>query len=376
MSARSFQLQSTVTPEGKLRLALAELDVPTPGPDEVVVEVQAAPINPSDLGLLFAWADPMAARQEGTPERPEIAADLPPQLMQALAARVGKPMFVGNEGAGVVVASGDSEAARALMGKAVAMIGGGMYARHRKLPAAMCAPLPEGVTPRQAGSWFVNPMTVLCMLETMRAEGHTALVHTAAASNLGQMLHKVCATDGVRLVNIVRRPEQVALLKSLGAKYVLDSQTDTFKDDLVDALTETGATLAFDAIAGGELASRILAAMESAASRNATEYNRYGSGTHKQVYIYGVLDRSPTVLHRNYGFAWGVGGWLLTPRLGQFSHKVEAMRARVLSEITTTFVSHYTQEISLRDALRLPTLQRYAKQATGEKFLINPSLDG
>ncbi len=375
MSTKSFQLQSTVLPAGKLRLALADLDIPSPGPDEVVVEVHAAPLNPSDLGLLFAWADPMAARQEGTSERPEIAADLPPQLMHALAARVGKPMPVGNEGAGMVVATGDSPAARALMGKAVALVGGGMYARHRKLPAAMCAPVPEGVTPRQAASWFVNPMTVLCMLETMRAEGHKALVHTAAASNLGQMLHKACATDGVPLVNIVRRPEQAALLKALGAKYVLDSQTATFKDDLVDALAETGATLAFDAIAGGELASRILAAMESAASRNATEYSRYGSGTHKQVYIYGALDRSPTVLHRNFGFAWGVGGWLLTPRLGQFAQKMEAMRARVLSEITTTFASQYTQEISLRDALRLPTLQRYAKQATGEKFLINPTLD-
>jgi threonine dehydrogenase-like Zn-dependent dehydrogenase len=261
-----------------------------------------------------------------------------------------------------------------LLGKTVALIGGGMYSQHRKAPAASCLVLPEGIAPRQGASCFVNPLTVLCMLETMRAEGHKALVHTAAASNLGQMLHKLCAADGVPLVNIVRKPAQAELLQKLGAKHVLNSEGPVFKQELVDALAATGATLAFDAIGGGELGSRILAAMESAAARNATEYSRYGSTVHKQLYIYGALDRSPTVLHRNFGFAWGVGGWLLTPHLAKFGAKVDAMRARVLAELTTTFASHYTREISLSEALRLDTLRAYARQATGEKYLINPSL--
>jgi NADPH2:quinone reductase len=374
MAESSLQLQSTITPEGKLRLELAELDVPTPGPDDVVVQVQAAPINPSDLGLLLGPADLRGARQEGTAERPVIVADIPEQVMPALAARVGKAMFVGNEGAGVVVATGDSPAARALLGKTVALIGGGMYQQHRRVPAAACLVLPESVSPRQGASCFVNPLTTLCMLETMRAEGHSALVHTAAASNLGQMLHKLCAADGVSLVNVVRKPEQVELLSKLGAKYVINSEAASFKTDLVDAIAETGATLAFDAIGGGELAGRILAAMEAAANRRATDYSRYGSSTHKQVYIYGMLDRSPTILNRNFGMAWGLGGWLLTPRLGQFGARAEAMRARVVAEITTTFASHYTREISLREALTLDTLLGYARQATGEKYLINPSL--
>jgi NADPH2:quinone reductase len=374
MAPSSLQLQSTITSEGTLRLELVPLEVPVPGPEEVVVQVQAAPINPSDLGLLLGPADVGTARQEGSAERPVILADVPPQLLPALAARLGKAMFVGNEGAGVVVATGDAPAARVLQGKTVALIGGGMYAQHRKLPAAMCMVLPDGVTPRQGASSFVNPLTVLCMLETMRAEGHSALVHTAAASNLGQMLHKVCATDGVALVNVVRKPEQAELLKKLGARYVVNSQAETFKQDLLAAIAETGATLAFDAVGGGDLGSRILGAMEAAANQRATEFTRYGSTTHKQLYIYGMLDRSPTVLHRDFGFAWGVAGWLLTPRLMQFGARAAALRARVLAEITTTFASHYTREISLAEALQLDTLRGYARQATGEKYLINPSL--
>jgi hypothetical protein len=238
----------------------------------------------------------------------------------------------------------------------------------------MCLPLPEGADPVDAASSFVNPLTALGMVETMRREGHTGLVHTAAASNLGQMLNRVCLADGVPLVNIVRRPEQAALLRDLGATHVCDSSSPTFRADLVAALKETGATLAFDAVGGGRLAGDLLNAMEAAIVPPGAPYNRYGSDVHKQVYVYGALDPRPIELHRRFGFAWGVGGWLLAPFLARTGREdLARLRQRVADELTTTFASHYTDQVSLRDVLDPETLQRCARQATGEKFLLRPS---
>ncbi len=371
----TIQLRSEVKSSGELELSLAEVPTPQPGPDEVLVRVEATPINPSDLGLLVGMADLSGAKQSGTADRPVITAKMPEAVMRAMKPRLDKSMPVGNEGAGVVVKAGDSPAAQALMGKTVAMLGGDMYATYRCLNVQQCMELPDSVTPREGASCFVNPLTALSMPETMRMEGHTALVHTAAASNLGQMLNKICIADGVELVNIVRKPEQAELLKGIGAKHIVSTASETFMEDLVAALAATNATIAFDAIGGGELAGKILIAMEAAVNLKATEYSRYGSTTHKQVYIYGRLDVSPTILPASVGMAWGTGGYLLT----YFLQKIGAegrdrLRKRVVDELKTTFASHYTSEISLAQALDLETLRAYNKRATGEKYLINPAL--
>jgi NADPH2:quinone reductase len=371
-SGESLQLRSLITPEGQLQVSLAAVPIPQPKADEVLVRVEASPINPSDLALLFGAADPSTLRQSGPPDRPVLTADVPPKGLRAMANRLGQSLPVGNEGAGVVVAAGSE--AQALLGKTVAMVGGAMYAQHRCQPASQVLPLPDGTTPAQAASWFVNPMTALAMVQTMRAEGHTALVHTAAASNLGQMLQKVCLADGVPLVNIVRRAEQAELLRGLGAEHVCNSSEPTFLSDLTAALVATGATLAFDAIGGGKLAGQILTCMEAAASQRGAPYSPYGSPTPKQVYVYGGLDLGPIVLSRGFGMFWGVGGWLLTPRLASFgSDTRQQMRSRVAAEITTTFASHYLREVSLAEALSLEAVAVYGKQATGEKVLINPA---
>ena len=338
----------------------------------MVVCVEATPISPSDLALLLGPADVAAARSTGTPDRPITIAPIAPQRLGMVRARIDQSLAVGNEGAGVVIDAGD--AARALIGKTVSIVAGGMYAQYRVVRAADCMVLPEGATPAQGASAFVNPMTALSMIETMRREGHTALVHTAAASNLGQMLVRICLNDGIPLINIVRSPAQVELLRSLGATHVLDSTTPTFRADLTEALSTTGATLAFDAISGGPLAGQILSCMEVAANRRAKGYSRYGTSVHKQVYIYGRLDLRPTELDASAGLAWSVGGWLLTTFLAKAGPEVmQRLRARVLAELTTTFASHYTATISLRDALNPDTIRAYNKRATGEKFLIDPS---
>ena len=376
MGYPSQQIRSTITSEGQLRLSIEADELTDPGPEEVIVRIEASPINPSDLGLLLGPADPQALRSEGSASQPLLVADISEQLLPALGARLAKPMSVGHEGAGGVVATGESEQARALAGKPVAVLGGGMYARYRKMHAGACLVLPEGTTAAQGASCFVNPLTALGMVETMRLEGHAALVHTAAASNLGQMLNKVCLADEVPLVNIVRREAQEQLLRELGARWVVNSSKDSFKEDLVAALDATNATLAFDATGGGKLAGQILSAMEVSQSKKAQGYSRYGSTVHKQVYIYGGLDRSPTILNRTFGMAWGVGGWLLTPFLQKAgAQKLQALRQRVASEIKTTFASGYTREVSLAEALQLEAVAVYAKQATGEKFLINPNKD-
>jgi NADPH2:quinone reductase len=370
--ATGLQLHSTVKANGALELSLAEVEIPELGENEVLVRVGAAPINPSDMGLMFGSADMATARQGGTAERPTITAEIPEHLMQTVAARLDQPMPCGNEGAGTVVGAGSSGAAQTLLGRTVALFGGPTYAEYRSVPVGFCLPLPEGTTAEQGASCFVNPLTALGMTETMKLEGHTALVHTAAASNLGQMLVKLCAADGIPLVNIVRKPEQVEILRGLGAKHVVDSSDENFRSDLVDALAETGATLAFDATGGGKLASRILTAMESALSRGAV-FSRYGSDTHKQVYLYGGLERTPTTLDRNFGMAWGIGGWLLPPFLQRIGPEAgQRLRERVASKITTIFASHYTSRVSLAGALELENVVSYGRQATGEKTLVTP----
>jgi len=369
----ALALRSTVTSQGTLELSLLDVPVPTPGPNEVLVRVEAAPINPSDLGVLIPGADMTTATVEGAPDRPVVTASLGAGALAGLSARIDKPLPVGNEGAGTVVAAGQSSAAQALLGKTVGIAGGGMYTQYRVVDAAACLVLPSGATAKDGASSFVNPLTALGMLETMRREGHSGLVHTAAASNLGQMLVKLCIADGVPLVNIVRKPDQEELLRSLGAVHVCSTTSPTFTTDLVEALKATSATLAFDATGGGTLASQILNGMEEAANSTATEYSRYGSTVHKQAYIYGGLDTSPTILTRNFGMAWGIGGWLLTPFLQNAGDEVvRRLRARVAAELTTTFASTYTREVSLAGMLRPDAFNSYVKRATGEKFLVTP----
>ena len=371
---QALQIRSLVRKNGQLELSLVSVPVPSPAPDEVVVRIEASPINPSDLGLLLGAADMNSARQSGTLEHPIVTASVPGESLKGMAGRLDQSMPVGNEGAGVVVRAGPSNESQALLGKVVALFGGAMYSQYRCVKAGQCLALPDGTTPAEGASCFVNPLTSLGMVETMRREGHTALVHTAAASNLGQMLNRICMHDDVGLVNIVRKKEQAALLERSGARHVCDTSAPTFTQDLTEALVATGATLAFDAIGGGTLAGQILNSMEAALSRTATEYSRYGSATHKQVYIYGALDPSPIVLNRKFGFAWGVGGWLLWPFLQRIGPAAaQKLRERVVAELKTTFASHYTKEISLADALRLDEIAVYGKRATGEKYLINPN---
>jgi NADPH2:quinone reductase len=367
------QLRSLVTEDGMLELSLRPVPIPEPEPNEVVIRIEASPINPSDLWLLFAGADMDAAKVSGPVDNPVVTATIPPAAMRSLAGRVGKSMPVGNEGAGTVVKAGSSASAQALAGRMVAVAGGAMYAQYRCVDASQCLELPAG-TPAAAGaSAFVNPLTALGMVETMRREGHSALVHTAAASNLGQMLNRLCLEEHVPLVNIVRKPEQEDVLRAIGAVHVCNSTSPSFMADLTQALIETSATLAFDATGGGQLAGQILTCMEAALTAKSGEYSRYGSTTHKQVYIYGSLDRGTTVLHRNFGMAWGIGGWLLTPFLQSIGPEAfHTLRQRVASELQTTFASTYTREVSLAQALQPDAFSVYARHATGEKYLITP----
>jgi NADPH:quinone reductase-like Zn-dependent oxidoreductase len=363
-----------VKPEGQLEVYFERRPMPEPKPHEVLVKVLATPINPSDLGLLFGGADMTTARAGERDGLPMITADVPPAGMRAMGGRIGDALAIGNEGCGVVVKAGDSPEAQALVGKTVALLGGEMYAEYRCLPVQMTMPLPDGTDPVDGASCFVNPLTSLAFTETMRMENHSAIVHTAAASNLGQMLVKICAKDGIPLVNIVRSDAQVDILKGIGAQHVVNSSADDFMDRLVDAIAETGATIGFDATGGGKLAGQILTAMEAAAVRKMTTYSRYGSDTFKQVYIYGALDLSPTTFSaRSFGLTWGLGGFLLTPFMAKAGMEtVGRMRKRVVDELTTTFKSHYSHEISLTEALDVDTALAYNAKRTGEKYLIRP----
>ena len=368
------QLRTLVTEDGKLELSLADVKVPTPGDNDIVIRVEATPINPSDLGLLVGAGDLSTLRNEGSKDNPKLVADISGAGMRAMQPRIGQSLAVGNEGAGTVVAAGSSDAAQALMGKKVTGLGGEFYGEYRMLNVAQVMELPDDASARDGASCFVNPLTALSFPETMRMEGHKALIHTAAASNLGQMLNKICIADGVPLVNIVRKPEQEQILRELGAKHVVNSSSETFMDDLIKAIAETKATLAFDAVGGGPLAGQLLTAMEAAANIGA-EYSRYGSADPKHVYIYGRLDLSPTMIPPGVGMAWSAGGYLLTYFLQKIGAEGrEKLRKRVMAELKTTFASHYTDEISLTEALDPETLQNYNAKRTGEKFLINPTL--
>jgi len=371
----SKEIRSTLTNEGILELSIVNVERPVPGDDEVLLKIEASPINPSDLALLITFAadlDSLSVSGEG--DQTVASIKLHPGLLGALKPRMGQSMQVGNEGGGVVIDAGAN--AKHLIGKTVGVAGGAMYSQYRCVPAQSCLVMNEGTTSMQAASSFVNPLTALAFVETMRLENHTALLNTAAASNLGQMLVKICKDDGVPLINVVRKPEQVETLKKLGAEYICDTSADSFMDDLVNAIVATGCTLGFDATGGGnggKLPGQILTAMEIAANKTATEYSRYGSDTYKQVYIYGGLDMSPTVLNCSFGLQWGLGGWLLTPMIGRIGmERFGQMRERVAAEINTTFASHYTQEISLAEMLQPEIIRGYAKQATGAKYLVNP----
>ena len=373
MTDTNIQLISTISEDNKLTLTLQNIDIPKPGTDEVIIRIEAAPLNPSDLGVMFSAADMTTSTQSGTEQNPVITADVPAQFMPAVKTRVGKATPVGNEGAGTVIAAGSSPAAQALMGKTVAVIGGGTYRQYICANVQSCLAFKEGTTAKEAASSFVNPLTALAMVETMRAEGHKAIIHAAAASNLGQMLNRICIADGIDLINIVRKTEQETLLRDMGAKYVVNSTSDDFLAELTAAIIETGATIAFDPIGGGQLTSDILNCMEVSAARDMKEHSVYGSDTFKQVYIYGALNRGPITLNRNFGFAWGVNGFLLFNALGKLgTETVISMRKRVADEISTTFASHYTHEVSLEEALQLQSIAAYSKQATGEKYLITP----
>ena len=371
----SQQIRSTVTRNGTVEVSIVNAAMPVPSENEVLIKVESAPINPSDLALLISVAADLDSIEfSGEDEASKTTIKIRPGLRAALKGRVDQPLSAGNEGAGIVVGAG--EKATALIGKTVGVAGGSMYSQYRCAPASSCLVMDEGITSTEAASSFVNPLTALAFVETMKMENHAALVNTAAASNLGQMLVKICKDDEIPLVNIVRKPEQVKILKDLGAEYICDTSQSDFMKDLVEALISTGATLGFDATGGGnegKLPGQILAAMEVAANKTAKEYSRYGSDVYKQVYIYGGLDPTPTVLNRSYGLQWGLGGWLLTPMIGRIGmERFAEMRQRVVREIKTTFASHYTQEISLDDMLQPDNIKAYAKQGTGAKYLVNP----
>jgi NADPH2:quinone reductase len=368
----SLQLRSLVTPGGHLEVSLLAVPTPTPAAGELLVRVEAAPLNPSDLALLLGPVDLSTARVSGTGAATVLRCDVPPVAMRALAGRIGQSLPVGNEGAGTVVAAGPD--LLPWVGRRVGMLGGAMYSQYRCLRATDCLALPEGATAAEGASCFVNPLTAQAMVETMRREGHPALVHTAAASNLGQMLNRLCLADGVPLVNVVRGAASARVLGEAGAREVVDSGAPGFMAALIEAVARTGATLGFDAVGGGPLAGQLLTAMEVAASRQAAAYSRYGSSVHKQVYLYGSLDPGPTELTRSFGLAWGLGGWLLTPFLQKVGPAaVQAMKERVARELKTTFASHYAREISLLEVLQPEVAVAYARRATGEKFLVNPS---
>lgn len=375
MAHKTRELRSMVNKDGVLTLSLAEIVLDDPASDEIIVRIEAAPINPSDLGLLLGPADATSVRKDASDGIPQLRLDIPPARMGGMAGRINQSLPVGNEGAGTVIAAGDQ--AKDWIGRRVGVIGGGMYADLRKIRTRDALPLPEGVTAAQGAALTVNPMTALGFVETARAEGHSAIVHTAAASSLGQMLQRICAQDGVQLVNIVRSDDQLRLLKDAGATHVLNSREDDFRTQLIDAVTKTGATIAFDAIGGGSLGGDIMRAMERGAVNRMTEYSRYGSSTFKQLYVYGALDTLPMVLDRlAFGFQWSVSGWLLTPFMQKAGPEtVSRMLKRVFDELTTTFATRYTRTIGLAEALEPEILRAYERKATGEKFLIDPTLN-
>ena len=368
-----LELRSRITSQGMLELSLESVDIGSPADNDVIVRVEATPLNPSDIGLLLGPADLTKARNGGTTHRPTMTAPVSPAALGLLESRIDKSLPVGNEGAGVVVRAGANVSN--LLGKTVSMVGGGMYTQYRRIHCDSCLVLEDGITSAEGAAAFVNPLTALGMIETMRREGHQAIVHTAAASSLGQMLVKLCNEESIELVNIVRSEAQVQILRDLGARYVLNSSSPIFQADLTDALAETRATLCFDALSGGPVTGMILACMEKALGRLTNEYKRYGSPVHKQIYMYGVLDPRPIELPR-VGMAWGVGGWLVFDFLNKIEDDTaQKLRKRANQGLRTIFAMQYKAEISLAEALMVDTVKKFAKRTTGEKYLINPSKD-
>ncbi|MBN8808445.1 MAG: NADH oxidase [Sphingomonas sp.] len=362
------ELRSRVEADATLTITLETVEHEKPIGDEILVRMAAAPVNPSDLVLVLGPADleTMRATADG------LVFDIPASRMSAQANRIGQSLVVGNEGAGIVEAAGPD--AQQLIGRKVALTGGGMYASLRKISATQAIELPDEVSPADGASATINPMTALAMVETARMGGHQAIVHTAAASNLGQMLNRVCIEDGIGLVNIVRSAAQAKILRDAGARYVVDSSAADFSEQLDAALSATGAVLAFDAIGGGDLAAQILVGMEAVASRGAA-FSRYGSAVHKQVYIYGRLNPAPIAVTGSIGMAWGIGGFLLSSFLAQAGpERATAMRRRVMAGLRTTFASSYAGTVSLTDLLEPDTLRKLTRRATGEKYLVDPSL--
>ncbi|MGV2168842.1 zinc-binding dehydrogenase [Agrobacterium tumefaciens] len=373
MKSISRELHSTIHDDGTLTLALVNVTVPEPAADEIVIRVEGAPINPSDLTLLLGPADLSTLRQSGTPESPILTFDIPADQLASAKARIGQTLRPGNEGAGTVVVAGAG--AQAWLGRRVATLGGAMYADHRVVRANDAIALPEGASAAEGAAISINPLTALGFIETARNGGHKAIIHTAAASSLGQILQRICLADGIPLINIVRSAEQAALLREIGATYVLNSRDAQFFDDLVDAVAETGATVVFDAVGGGTLGSDMLRAIEKAAARDLTRYSPYGSAVSKHLYSYGMLDYSLAVLDRlAFGFDWSVSGWLMTQFLQKAGPEaVQRLRQRVNDELTTTFATQYTRTIGLVEALDPVVLASYQRKATGAKFLIDPS---
>ena len=374
----SKEMRSKVTKEGYMEISIIETQIPKPKGNEVLIKIEAAPINPSDLGRLLSHAADLSDINTMEGNQPTlIKIKLKEKLISPLKPRLDQSLSLGNEGAGVVVDAGPE--AKEMIGKTVGLAGGGMYCQYRCMPANNCLLMDDQTSPEEAASSFVNPMTALGFIETMKLEGHEALIHTAASSNLGQMLIKICKTDSVPLINIVRNSSQIELLKNVGANFVCSTSDKSFEEDLFTSIKETGATLAFDATGGGnegKLAGQILSAMERAILSSSKEYKIYGSDTHKQVYIYGGLDRSPTILNRSYGMSWSIGGWLLMPMINKFGmEKFQKMRERVAREIKTTFASKYHKHISLEQALQPDIIRAYAAQSTGKKYLITPHKD-
>ncbi|MCH1568874.1 MAG: zinc-binding dehydrogenase [Alphaproteobacteria bacterium] len=365
------QIVSTATAKGELVLSIIENDMPTPNDDEVVVEMEAAPINPSDMFPLLGFADYSKGKLVTEGNEQKMIAPVPEQFVDAMRARLDQTLPVGNEGAGRVIAAGAN--AKHLEGKLVSLVTGQCYQQFVKAPAFMCLPHKDDTTANEAASSYVNPLTALGFIETLKAEGHKAMVHTAAASNLGQMVLKLCQQEGIDIICVIRSDEQAKILKDLGAKYIVDSTADDFNAQLVDAMADTEATLGFDAIGAGDMADTLLSSMERALSRNASGLNTYGSDQHKQVYIYGRLAQGAVTLGQSYGMHWGLGGWLLTPFLQKAGlEKLAEMQTRVADEIKTTFASHITDELTLSEAIDPENIARYMPKKTGEKYLIKP----
>lgn len=367
----SKQLFTLITSDGQLRMSVNDINLPSPKPHEVIVRIEASPINPSDMWPMFGPAN--LAEATFNKDKMQLSAPIYPGMLARVSPRLDQTLPIGNEGAGTVVTAGDSPEAQALMGKTVGILSGATYAEYACVPIQACIVHHQETSAKQAASSFVNPLTALGMVETMRMEGHSALVHTAAASSLGQMLNRICLEQDIPLVNIVRNQTQGDILKKIGAKIICDSSDKDFKQHLLQAIDETGATLAFDAIGGGELVSDILTAMERVGSKGAKGFNTYGSAANKQVYIYGGLDFSPTILNRAYGMTWGIGGWLLMRFLAKLStERVAQLHKQVADEIHTTFASSFSEELSFEQALTPSIIEKYNAKKTGAKYLINP----